>query len=134
MFLEDIEITLDKPIDAFREYVEGDPTLGTFAAFELGSTFGRIEMRNIRVKINAPQPTACFACIGPKSIRRSDKEIFDPSVDSRVDTLVLENVEVNGTLLSEDNARNHVREIVFQDLYGEPVGTHAGKIEQIVVL
>ena len=97
IFIEDVELTLNKPIDSFEEYVGGDATFGSFACFEFGSRLGRVEMKNIKATYDKEKyPTAFFACIGPKSIRRGVTEVFDPDLSSSIDTLVLDGVEING--------------------------------------
>lgn len=134
IFIEDVEMTLSRPIDSFDEYVRGDEVLGSFACFELGSLLGRVEMKNVRVSYDREKyPSACFACIGPKSIRRGNIEVFDPDLDSSVDLLVLDNVEINGERLTESGIPNHLREIEFKKLYGDEKLCSKGVFKKIVI-
>ena len=130
LFIEDVEMDLYKPIDAFSEYLDGDKILGTFAAFELGSYFGRIEFSDIQLKIYKDKfPTSYFVSIGPKSIIRDGKEIFDPQENSVTKELILKNVSVNKEKLSSENIGKYIHEIVFDNLYTGAVSQ--GKIENI---
>ncbi len=132
LFIEDVELDLYKPIDAFPEYTDGDKVLGTFAAFELGSFFGRIELSDIKLKLYKEKfPNSYFLSIGPKSIRRDGKEIFDPYINSSVDELVLKNVRINGEELKSENSEKYIKEILFENLYGEGRESSAGKIKKI---
>ena len=132
LFIEDVELDLYKPIDGFSEYLEGDTVLGTFAAFEFGSCFGRVELSDIKLKLYKDKfPTSYIAAIGPKSIRRDGKEIFDPYINSSVDELVLKNVCVNGETLNSENCEKYIKEITFKNLYGECGGTYRGEFKRI---
>ena len=132
LFIEDIELDLYKPIDAFPEYVDGDKVLGTFAAFELGSHFGRIELSDIRLKLYKDKfPMSYLISIGPKSIRRDGKEIFDPYINSSVEELIFKNVFVNGEAINSGNFGKYVKEIKFTNLYNEGKGDFFGEIKKL---
>ena len=133
LFIEDAELDLYKPIDAFDEYLNGDKILGAFAAFELGSDFGRIELSDIKLRLYKEKfPYSYLITIGPKSIRRDGKEIFDPYINSSVDELILKNVKVNGEELKAENSEQYICEIVFENLYGEEKERTLGKINNII--
>ena len=134
IFIEDVEMTLNKPIDSFEEYVGGDATLGSFACFEFGSRLGRVEMKNIKATYDREKyPTAYFACIGPKSIRRGATEVFDPDLSSSIDTLVLDDVEINGKKLTESDISSYLHEIEFDNLYGDEGLCSKGVFKSITV-
>ena len=132
LFIEDVELDLYKPIDAFDEYLSADETLGTFAAFEFGSQFGRVELSDIKLSLYKDKfPSSYLASIGPKSIRRDGKEIFDPYINSFVDELILDGVTVNGEKVSSENSGKYIKEISFVNLYGERDETYNGVFEKI---
>ena len=76
-------------------------------------------------------PTSYLASIGPKSIRRGGKDIFDPYINSSVDELVLKQVCVNGEYLNSENSEKYIKEISFNNLYGESCGTYSGEFKRI---
>ena len=132
LFIEDVQLDLYKPIDAFDEYLEGDPVLGAFAAFEFGSYFGRVELSDIKLSLYKDKfPMSYLAAIGPKSIRRNGKEIFDPYINSSVDQLVLKNVRVNGEEVKAENHEKYIKEISFENLYGESDITCCGEFKKV---
>ena len=133
LFLEDIEIDLNAPIDLFDEYVNGDRVLGSFGAFEFGSRLGRVELSDIKMKIYKEKfPTSYFAVIGPKSIRRGEKEIFDPYINSSLEELVLKNVSVNGEPLNSENSEKYIHEIVFEDIWSENMPASRGEFKKVI--
>lgn len=132
LVFEDIEATLDAPIDLLAPYTAHDPVLGSFAVFEFGSLIGRVTLRDVHVSLDkAKTPTAYLACVGPKSTRKEGKEIFDPYLSSRVETLILQNVTVNGT---GDRVRDSLKEITFDDPYGEGAPTTRGTFGKVEVI
>ena len=70
-------------------------------------------------------------CIGPKSVRIGNVEVFDPEINSFVEKVYLKNVCVN----SEDteNTKNYIHQIVFDDIYKDGTATGKGVIENIIV-
>ncbi len=78
-------------------------------------------------------PTSYLVCIGPKSIRRGKKEIFDPYINSSVDELILTNVSANGEALKEEEKEKYIHEIVFEDIYGENKEAAFGRIKSLVL-
>ena len=135
LFIEDVVLDLYKPIDAFDEYLKGDGILGTFAAFEFGSRLGRVELSDIKLSIYKDKyPLSYFASIGPKSIRRDGKEIFDPYINSSLTELVIKNVLVNDIPLSSENSEKYIHEIVFDNLYEEGKERSCGKIEKLIFI
>lgn len=135
LFIEDVVLDLYKPIDAFDEYLKGDGILGTFAAFEFGSRLGRVELSDIKLSIYKDKyPLSYFASIGPKSIRRDGKEIFDPYINSSLTELVIKNVSVNDIPLNSENSEKYIHEIVFDNLYEEGKERSCGKIEKLIFI
>lgn len=134
LFIEDVEIDLNKPIDALDEYLSGDKILGTFAAFEFGSRFGRVTLFDIKAKLYQEKfPTSYLLSIGPKSARRDGKEIFNPKLNSCIEELFLNSVSVNGELITKRNVGKYIKRIVFKNLYGEKSGRFSGKIKKIKI-
>ena len=134
VIIDDVEICLDRPIDSLEEYVNGDEILGTFAAFELGSQLGTVTLRNIKISLDKQRlPMAYLACVGPKSIRRGDIEIFDPDENPRVERLVLENIEINGKKLTADELSIYTKEIIFDKLYGDESRHSKGRFGEILL-
>lgn len=133
IFIEDVEMGLFAPIDDLDEYMRRDPILGSFAGFEFGSHIGKVELRDISIRLDKEDfPTAYLACIGPKSARVDGLEIFDPDFPSEIKELVLENVKVNGEPLTHENANEYLHEIVFENLYGEGINS-SGKFKKVVI-
>lgn len=137
IFFENIEIDLVHPIDLLAPYCESDPVTGSIAGFELGSRMGDIYFENIDVTLHRENyPMSYFLCIGPKSVRYQDEErkwveIFDPGIRSYVENLYLKKIKVNGVYMT--NPGNYIREIVFDDLYGDGDAVGIGKIKRIQV-
>lgn len=132
VFFEDITIDLARPIDGFDAYMNSDPITGTFAAFEAGAIIGTITLSRIDLTLHRDRfPYSYLFCIGPKSVRKGDYEIFDPYLSSSVDTLILEDIRINGERITD--ATPYVREIVFDHLYEEAPSTAKGEIKQIIL-
>ena len=132
IFFEDITVDLDAPIDRMQPYMQSDPLRGTFAAFELGANIGRIRLENIDLTLHREQfPLSRLLCIGPKSVRRDDLEIFDPYLSSCARRVELADIRVNGVRISE--AGDLVKEIAFEDINGDGHSTARGVIGEIVV-
>jgi hypothetical protein len=132
IFFEDITVDLDAPIDRMQPYMQSDSLRGTFAAFELGANIGRIRLENIDLTLHREQfPLSRLLCIGPKSVRRDDLEIFDPYLSSCARRVELADIRVNGVRISE--AGDLVKEIAFEDINGDGHSTARGVIGEIVV-
>ena len=135
ILIENVKIKLDAPIDAFEEYLSSDAVLGSFAAFEFGSYFGKVTLKDIDIEIDKSlHPTAYLAAIGPKSIRRDGYEIFDPELSSEIEELVLDGVMINSSPLNANMLNDYVREISFDALYGDENLTSSGKFKSITVI
>ena len=133
LFFENITVDLAAPIDRFAEYMESDPVRGTFAAFELGSHIGYVSFENIDLTLYKEQfPLSCLACIGPKSVRVGDREVFDPYLTSHVGTVALKHIRVNGEPVQEDNSL--IRTIVFDGVNGDGNSTGCGTVREILWL
>ena len=131
IIFEDIDIDLDSPIDLFKEYLEGDPVVGSIGAFELGLNVKRIYFKDIRLTLHRERlPFSYLVCIGPKSIRLDDgREVFDPYFSSVAKELYLENITVNGEAPSDITP--YLREIVFDRLYDDIPSTASGSFEKV---
>ena len=135
IFFENIQIDLNRPIDLFEPYCNSDSVTGSIAGFEMGSVLGDIYFEDIDVTLHRDiYPTSYFLCIGPKSVRYQDAEghwmeVFDPGISSQVENLYLKNIKINGEYMSDPES--YVREIVFDDLYGDGQAIGTGKIKNI---
>ena len=131
IFFEDIEADLDSPIDHLPDYMNSDPVTGSFAVFEINANLGNVVLDNINVRLPRDQyPYSYVLCAGPKSIRLNDREIFDPEHSSEIQEISVRNLTVNGVSISDPVP--YIREIVFDDLYGDAI-YGKGKIHKISV-
>jgi len=131
LFFEDIEIDLSNPIDKFAEYMNSDPVRGMFAAFEIGANIGHITFENISIRLYEKYPLSRMICIGPKSVRTNDNEIFDPYLSSEVRCLTLDNICVNSKPCTD--ILPLVAEISFDDINGDGHSTASGTIREIIL-
>ncbi len=134
LYFEDIEIDLRDPIDHFDEYMNSDPIRGSFAGFELGANIGHMELSDIRITLYKECfPYSYLLCIGPKSVRNQTDgyEIFDPALSGMLSCLELHAITVNGQ--RAESTDGLVREIVFDDLYGDGCSTASGRIEKLLL-
>ena len=69
-------------------------------------------------------------CIGPKSVREGDTQIFDPYFSSHTEKVYFENITVNGELI--EDVTPYVREIVFDNLFDDMPSSAKGSIGEIV--
>lgn len=137
LFFENITVDLARPIDGFDEYMNSDPVRGTFAAFEFGSNIGYVSFENIDLTLYRDRfPMSCLACVGPKSARSSDVEIFDPYLSSHVGTVEMKNIRVNGVPLlsaeSEVSPAELIRTIAFDDINGDGNSTASGTVDAVL--
>ena len=120
LFFEDIEADLDSPLDHMPDYMNSDPITGTFAVFEINANLGRVVLDNVHVQLPRDKyPYSYVLCVGPKSIRIDDREIFDPEHSSKVQEVSVRNLTVNGVSIEDPSP--YLREIVFEKLYGEEI-------------
>lgn len=133
LFFEDIDIDLADPIDHFGVYMNSDPIRGSFAAFEIGANIGFMRLDDIRITLYKDTfPYSYLLCCGPKSVLSGDNEVFDPYLSSRIDTLELSNIIVNGN--RADSADELIREIRFDDINNDGHSTALGEISEIVLI
>ncbi len=131
LFFEKITVDLDRPIDAFPEYLNGDPVRGAFGAFELGSNIGYVSFSDIDITMYPERfPTSYLVTVGPKSILFHGNEIFDPYLSSHIGVLELNNIRVNGT--PADNAARLVKCVSFDNVNGDGHSTGAGTVGEIL--
>ena len=130
LFFENIAVDLQAPIDGFGVYQNGDPIRGHFAAFELGANIGYISFENITLTLYKERyPLSYLVCVGPKSVIYRGKEVFDPYISSRVDTIEMENITVNGEKPRDISML--LKTIVFDDVNGDGFSTGRGEIGEI---
>lgn len=146
--LENIEVNACEPVDKLSNYLTGNPIVGHFGAFELGSNINSVTFKNVRVWLNKEKyPLSHFVTVGPKSsyIERSELgmfdlyrvkqpelvEIFDPYVVNKVDKIVCKNVKINNRKLKDP--QKEIIEISFpDDMYKNQFGKGGnGKIGEI---
>ncbi|MBQ4052905.1 MAG: hypothetical protein IJD33_01050 [Clostridia bacterium] len=133
---ENVEVDAVEPIDAFPNYLTGDPIIGHFAAFELGSNIRDIYFKNVNVSLNKEKyPLSHFVLVGPKSkyMEEEKTEIFDPYVVSKVGKIVCKNVKINNQKLQD--IQREICAISFpDDMYKNQFGKGgSGTIGEIIV-
>lgn len=132
IFFEDITIDLTGPIDLLRDYTQSDPVTGSFAGFEIGANIQNLYFENIHVTLYRDKyPMSYFLCVGPKSVRCGNMEVFDPEINSCVENVYLKNVHVNSG--STEDSTNYIRQIAFEDIYHDGTATGKGVIKNIIV-
>jgi len=132
VYFEDIKADLAEPIDMFPEYAESHPVKGSCAVFELGSDIGNVYFDNIDITLHRDvYPYSYIVCIGPKSVRMGDREFFNPDRSSKAKKLEFSNIRVNGEAVPDIS--EYIREIVFDDIYGDGKSSGKGRIEKIVM-
>jgi len=130
IYFEDIDIDLMEPIDAMREYLDGDPIRGAFASFEVGSKVGFISFENIRLTLHRDRfPLSFFLCIGPKSCRSGELEIFDPYLSSHAEHICLRRIIVNGQPVADPSP--YVRVTRFEDVNQDGHSSGHGSIGKL---
>ena len=129
---EDIEADFFAPIDKFKEYMESDPLRGTSAVFELGANINGLKLKNIHITMHKDDfPESYLVCIGPKSIVRNGKEVFDPYISCKAENISVEDVFVNDKKLMSSNG--YFKEIEFEDVNKDGNSTGRGQFERITV-
>lgn len=132
LFFEKITVDLDRPIDAFAEYMNGDPVRGAFGAFELGSNIGYVSFSDIDITMYRDRfPTSYLVTVGPKSILFRGNEIFDPYLSSHIGVLELEHIRVNGTPATDTAPL--IKCVAFDDVNGDGRSTGAGTVGKIIL-
>ncbi len=132
LFFEAITVDLDRPIDGFPEYLDGDPVRGAFGAFELGTNIGYISFSDIDITTYPERfPLSYLVTVGPKSIRAGEREVFDPYLSSHIDVISLENIRVNGEISTETSTL--VRCVSFDDVNGDGMSTGTGTVGTILL-
>ena len=127
LFFEDIAVDLCAPIDGFDVYRNSDPIRGHFAAFELNANIGYISLENIALTLYKERyPLSYLVCVGPKSVVHKGKEVFDPYISSRVETIEMENITVNGEKTEDVSAL--VKAVAFDDINADGFSTGHGEI------
>ena len=132
IYFEDISIDLDEPVDKLKDYNESNPITGSIAGFEIGANIGNLYFENINITLHKDQyPMSFFMCIGPKSVRNGNLELFNPEINSTVRNVYLKNISVNSG--NTDEAKKYIHQIVFDDIYGDGTATGKGIIKNIIV-
>ena len=131
LFFEHITIDLNRPIDGFPAYMNGDPVRGAFAAFELGANIGYVSFSDIDITMYPDRfPLSYLVTVGPKSIDADGREVFDPYLSSHAETIALSDIRVNGTTAVLPAAL--VKCVSFDDVNGDGNSTGSGSIGQIL--
>ncbi len=131
LFFEKITVDLDRPIDRFPAYLDGDAVRGAFGAFELGANIGYISFSDIDITMYPEQfPESYLVTVGPKSIRAGEREVFDPYLSSHVSVLELNNIRVNG--VPAVDAAPLIKCVSFDDVNGDGMSTGAGTVGEII--
>ena len=132
LFFEDIDIDLTAPIDNFGPYKAEDPVRGSFAAFELGASIGNLYFENIRLRLHRDKwKYSYFICIGPKSAYVNGKEVFDPYVSAHAESLICNNISVEGEPVQD--LLPLIREIEFHDVNADGFSTGKGTVGTVVL-
>ena len=71
-----------------------------------------------------------FLCIGPKSIVRNGRELFDPYISSTVQNIYAQNVFINGEKV--EDLYPYMHEIIFEDVNGDGHSSARGRIENLL--
>lgn len=132
---ENIEISLEEPVDKQPNYLNGNPITGHFAAFEIGSNIEGLYFENISVRLNKDKyPYSHFITVGPKSQYIPEKgiELFDPYIVCCVKNIYYKNVQINGKEISD--LAPYIKEVQFNRLYDSEYATGYGKLENIIKL
>lgn len=133
IYFEDITVDLDEPIDDLENYAKSNPVTGSIAVFEIGADIGNLYFENIDVKLHRYKyPMSFFMCVGPKTSRINDLEIFDPEISSEVENVYLKNVSVNGD--DTRDVEKYIHEIKFNDTYGDGKAVGKGKIKKVTIV
>ena len=104
---------------------------GSFAGFEIGSNIGYICFENIDLTLYKEKyPYSYLVCVGPKSIRIGDDEVFDPYLSSQVSCLEMKNIRVGGEVC--ENCDGLIRTIEFDDINGDGNSTAKGEIDTVI--
>ncbi len=118
LYFENIRIDLTEPVDKLKPYMGSDPITGSIAGFEIGANIGNIYFENVDVTLYREKfPMSYFICVGPKSVRMGNLELFDPEISCRVENIHLKNVSVNGG--NTEDSKKYIHEITFDDIYGD---------------
>ena len=131
LWFTDIAVDLASPIDTFPEYLNSDPLRGTFAAFELGAKIGRLYFENIDITLYDHFPCSRLVCIGPKSVRSGEYEVFDPYLSSYAERIEFSGIRVNGKICRDPEKL--FREISFTDINGDGRSTGKGEFGEIII-
>lgn len=130
VFIEDIEIDLAEPVDKLNDYICSDPLRGHFGAFELNAETGYLCLDNIRLTLHRDRyPLSHFLCIGPKSARNGDIEVFNPYLSSTVSFLECIHITVNGFPVEAPGDLIHITH--FQDVNKDGNSTGSGNLKNL---
>lgn len=130
---ENLKIVKNSPTDATFNYKNGDPIMGNFGVFELGSNVKKVTYKHIDVRLNVKDypTTAHFITAGPKSCYLKDEkiELFDPYVTCKIENICYHDIKINGKKV--ENLRDYIKEITFDNLYPTKVPFGSGTVDNI---
>lgn len=132
IYFENIDVDLAAPVDAFPEYLNGDPVRGAFGAFELGANIDYISLEDVRLTLHRDTfPLSYLIVVGPKSIRSGSREVFDPYISNHVGHIDLRNITVNGCPM--DRAEDYIRLTRFCDVNEDGRSTASGSVDRVTL-
>ena len=124
-------------IDIVSERLYYPKESDVFGMFFINSNAGYISLDRINYTVRENElPTTYLVAIGPMSYRVKRKtgeevEVFDPYISSRVDTLCLSNVTLNGKPCRD--ARALVKTIEFDDVNCDGFSSGRGEVKEIYI-
>lgn len=139
IYFRNIDVHMMEPTDMMPGYVDSDPVVGTCAVFEIGSNIGHLSLENVRMFLNREEyPYLYMLSVGPKSVRmergtEKELEIFDPNLCCEAGEVRIHGVTVNGVEYTGDGIREFIREIRFDDVYGDGTACGHGSIRSLIL-
>ena len=130
IFFEDIDIDLTGSVDGTGGHGSDHEIYGVFGAFEVCANIGYLSFENIRL-VTYPEknPHSYLVRVGPKALFYKGKEIFDPYVSCRLETVSLKDITVGGRAADVPAL---VRAVSFDDINGDGFSTGRGEIGTVI--
>ena len=130
IFFEDIDVDLTGAVDGTGGHGSDHEIYGVFGAFEVCANIGYLSFENIRL-VTYPEknPYSYLVRVGPKALFYKGREIFDPYVSCRLETVSLRDVTVNG---GTADVKALVRTVAFEDINKDGLSTGRGEIGTVI--